>query len=233
VEIWHLDSRDLYGVPSVNNYEQIIKQLVESSPSWEKDGGGIRGRTLAPILSGLSSGGAMNDFGSQQFNQNNNESIQRTASDPIADLILTERGGGGGAQCVGLALYVKTVGTAPDTTQQVWVGAGTIAGQLPPDFDYISGKSIASGGSGNVWVEVNINDQTGESVSVAVSGGGATPENTDTSFYYTLGYYEYNDGTPAVTNYACGSLDVVICRNWFAVEAPFYGVNMNRCGCNY
>jgi hypothetical protein len=80
----------------VNNYEQIIKQLVESSPSWEKDGGGIRGRTLAPILSGLSSGGAMNDFGSQQFNQNNNESIQRTASDPIADLILTSGGGGRG-----------------------------------------------------------------------------------------------------------------------------------------
>ena len=142
-------------------------------------------------------------------------------------------GGGGGSQCVGLALYVKTVGTAPDTTQQVWVGAGTIAGQLPSNFDETSGKSIASGGSGNVWAEVNINDETGEIVSVAVSGGGATPESTDTSFYYALGYYEYNDGIPAVINYACGSIDVTVCRNWFAVEAPFYGVNMNRCGCNY
>ena len=138
-------------------------------------------------------------------------------------------GGGGEAPCIGLNLYVRIV----QEDQEVWVGAGTIAGQLPSNFDETSGKSIASGGSGNVWAEVNINDDTGEIVSVAVSGGGATPENTYTSFYYALGYYEYNDGIPAVINYACGSIDVTVCRNWFAVEAPFYGVNMNRCGCNY
>jgi hypothetical protein len=131
---------------------------------------------------------------------------------------------------VGLALYVKTVGTAPDTTQQVWVGAGTVGGEIPSGFDPLDGKNIANGGSGNVWAEVNINDETGEIVSVAVSGGGTTPENTNTSFYYTLGYYEYNDGTPAVTNYACGSLDVVICRNWFAGNPPFYGVAFSRRG---
>lgn len=135
-------------------------------------------------------------------------------------------GGGGEAPCIGLNLYVRIV----QEDQEVWVGAGTIAGQLPSDFDEALGKSIASGGSGNVWVEVNINDKTGEIDSVAVSGGGATPESTDTSFYYTLGYYEYNDGTPAVTNYGCGSLDVTICRNWFTGNPPFYGVAFSRRG---
>jgi hypothetical protein len=65
-------------------------------------------------------------------------------------------------------------------------------------------------------------------VSVAVTGGGTTPNDTDTSFYYSLGYYEYVDEAPTVTNYGCGSLDVTVCRNWFASEAPFYGVTINR-----
>jgi hypothetical protein len=137
---------------------------------------------------------------------------------------------GGGSSCVGLALYKKTVGTAPSTTTQVWVGAGTVAGQVPSGFDPADGKSIASGGSGSVWAEVNINGTTGDIVSVAVAGGGTTPNNTDTSFYYPLGYYEYDGNSPSVTNYGCGSIDVTVCRNWFANKAPFYGVSMSRTG---
>jgi hypothetical protein len=140
-------------------------------------------------------------------------------------------GGGGGGGCVGLALYVKTVGTPPNTTQQVWVGAGTVAGQLPSGFSPTDGKNIANGGSGNVWAEVNIDQETGEIVSVVVDGGSTTPENSDTAFYYTLGYYEYDGESPVVTNYGCGSIDVTVCRNWFAAESPFYGVTLTRCGC--
>jgi hypothetical protein len=106
-----------------------------------------------------------------------------------------------------------------------------VAGQLPSGFDPSEGKSIASGGSGNAWAEVNINEETGEIVSVDVDGGSSTPDNTDTSFYYTLGYYEYDGNSATVTNYGCGSIDVTVCRNWFAAEAPFYGVTMTRCGC--
>lgn len=135
-------------------------------------------------------------------------------------------GGGGGGACIGLALYTKTVGT----TNQVWIGAGTVAGQLPDGFDPEEGKSIASGGLGNVWAEVNINDTTGEVVSVAVAGGSLVPNNTNTSFYYLLGYYEYsgNPQTPSITNYGCGSLSVIVCRNWFVSQAPYYGVTFSR-----
>lgn len=140
---------------------------------------------------------------------------------------------GGGDSCIGLALYTKAVGTPPNTTAQVWVGAGTIAGDLPSGFDPEEGKSIANSGSGDVWAQVNINETTGEITSVAVAGGGSTPNNTNTSFYYTLGYYEYsgNPPSPKVTNYGCGGIDVTVCRNWFAAEAPFYGVTMTRCSC--
>ena len=140
-------------------------------------------------------------------------------------------GGGGGGGCIGLALYKKTVGTPPNTSTEVWIGAGTVAGDLPPGFDNSEGGIIAGGGSGNVWAEVNVSQTTGEVVSVAVTGGGTTPPNSDTAYYYTLGYYLYTDGVPTVTNYGCGSVDVRVCRNWFAAESPYYGVSVTRCGC--
>lgn len=129
------------------------------------------------------------------------------------------------SNCIGLALYVKE--------GDVWIGAGTVAGQLPSGFDPEKGKSIASGGSGNVWAKVEINGSTGEVNSASVESGSSTPNNTDTSFYYTLGYYEYSNESAKVTNYACGSVDVTVCRNWFAKTSPFYGVSMTRCGCGY
>lgn len=124
-------------------------------------------------------------------------------------------------QCA-LGLYTKE--------SSVWVAAGTVAGELPAEFNAMDGKIISSGGSGNVWAKVNVNNE-GSIVSVSVDGGGSTPSNTNTSFYYTLGYYKYSsDGVPILTNYGCGSLDVTVCRNWFAAEAPFYGVSFSRSG---
>lgn len=130
--------------------------------------------------------------------------------------------GGGGETCIGFGLYENNGG--------VWVNSGTVNGEVPNGFGD-DGKSIASGGSGDAWVEVVINEETGEIVSTAVTGGGETPEDDETTFYYTLGRYEFVDGSPEVTNYGCGSVEVTICRNWFAAEAPFYGVTITRCGC--
>lgn len=137
----------------------------------------------------------------------------------IAPIIPPE---GIGETCIGFGLYKKSGG--------VWVNSGTVNGEVPNGFGD-DGKSIASGGSGDVWVEVVINEETGEIVSTAVTGGGETPEDDETTFYYTLGRYEFVDGSPEVTNYGCGSVEVTICRNWFAAEAPFYGVTITRCGC--
>lgn len=135
-------------------------------------------------------------------------------------------GGGGGGSCVGLQLFSKTVGTPPTT--EVWISSGTVAGEVPTGFDPSDGKSISSGGSGEVWAEVNINETTGEVVSVAVSGGGETPTNTSTAFYYTLGYYAYDEGVLTISNYGCGGVEITVCRNWYAAEAPWYGVTLSR-----
>ena len=135
--------------------------------------------------------------------------------------------GGGEGTCIGLNLYTRVVGGS----KQVWVGAGTVAGDLPSGFDSAEGKSIASSGSGDVWAEVNVSQTTGEVVSVVVTGGGTTPPDSDTAYYYTLGNYLYTDGVPTTTNYGCGSVDVRVCRNWFAAESPYYGVSVTRCGC--
>ena len=91
MEIWNLDSRSLYGISPVNNYDQTIKQLIETSPSWEKDGGGVRGRTVAPIIGGAAVSGGLPEYVPQQFNQQNNQSLRRSVK-PFSDLSLD--GGG-------------------------------------------------------------------------------------------------------------------------------------------
>ena len=140
-----------------------------------------------------------------------------------------EAGGGGGA-CVGLALYTKTVavGVPPVALQQVWIGAGTVAGRLPSGLDPMEGRLIASDGSGDVWAKVEFNDSTGEITSVEVNGGGPTPTDTTTSSYRTLGHYGYNGTSAIVTNYGCGSIEVSVCRNWFTESPPFYGIGWSR-----
>ena len=122
--------------------------------------------------------------------------------------------------CIGLALY-RDMGN-------VWIGAGTVAGQLPSGFDPEDGKFIANGGSGYVFAEVNINGTTGQITSISINNGASIPEDTDTKFHYFLGYYEYNSNFPAVTNYGCGSVSVTVCRNWFTAEPPYWGVTFNR-----
>ena len=92
MEIWDLDSRSLHSIPSVNTYEQKIKQVIETVPFWEKDGGGIRGRTIAPLISGASGPNLMGDPLPQQFNQQRSGLIQQQ-DDPLPTLSLPSSGG--------------------------------------------------------------------------------------------------------------------------------------------
>jgi hypothetical protein len=75
----------------VNNYDQTIKQLIETSPSWDRDGGGVRGRTVAPIIGGASVSGGLPEYVPQQFSQQSNQSFRRSVK-PFSDLSLD--GGG-------------------------------------------------------------------------------------------------------------------------------------------
>jgi hypothetical protein len=132
--------------------------------------------------------------------------------------------GGGGVSCVGLALYAQTIGT----TTSVWISSGTIAGQIPIGMDSIIGQFISSAGSGQVWAEIIINPTNGDLVSVGIGSGSSVPSGSSSNFYYALGAYTFNGSSPTITNYGCGSLNVNICRNWFATEEPFYGVSFTR-----
>jgi hypothetical protein len=75
-------------------YDQKIKQLIEATPFWEKDGGGIRGRTIAPLLGGSMGSNAMEESLPQQFNQQTNRSFAQQ-EESLPDLILPAMGGGG------------------------------------------------------------------------------------------------------------------------------------------
>ena len=130
--------------------------------------------------------------------------------------------------CIGLALYKKTVGTPP--VIEVWIGAGVVGGELPTGFTYSEGKRVATSGSGEVYVELTIDQNTGELQSVIIDERSSTPSNTSTKFRYSLGYYEYNGSNPEITNYSCGSVDYTICRNWFTSSPPYYQVTFYRAG---
>jgi hypothetical protein len=136
-------------------------------------------------------------------------------------------GGEGGEGCVGLNLYTKTVGVPPESTTQVWIGAGTVADIIPDGLDPINGKLIASSGSGQVWARVTIDGQTGDIQSVEVNGG-AAPPNTGTSRRIILGSYQISESSAQVSNFACGSVYANICRNWFASSSPFYSISLFR-----
>jgi hypothetical protein len=118
-----------------------------------------------------------------------------------------------GGGCIGLALYIRNEGT----TKEVWLSAGSIAGQ-PIGGQSSDGIFIASSGGGDVWVEVTINETSGQITSATIGSGGNTPSNTNNTFYYTLGLYGYSFAGPQVTNYGCGSVSFFACRNWFVVE---------------
>jgi hypothetical protein len=73
-------------------YDQKIKQLIEVTPFWEKDGGGIRGRTIAPLLGGSMGSNAMEGSLPQQFNQQTNRFFAQQ-EESLPDLILPAMGG--------------------------------------------------------------------------------------------------------------------------------------------
>ena len=132
--------------------------------------------------------------------------------------------------CIGLGLYTKVVGTPPDTVTAVWIGGGVVGGVLPTGLTLSEGKQVATGGSGEVYVELTIDENTGELESVIIDEGSSAPPDTPTKFHYALGYYEYDGLNPEVTNYSCGSVDYTICRSWFSSSPPYYRVTFFRAG---
>lgn len=213
----------------MNNYEQIIKQLIESSPSWEKDGGGIRGRTIAPILSGLSSSGGMAEFIPQQFVQNNNETTQRNAPDPIGDLILGDGGGGGDMPAHPWKITIRPV---PDTDPQEYEYAIEEASRL---YDGFGGAELTVGGAdgefrplteGYIILEARFNNgnfsfaqiQIDEEIGDFIETAGDPPKQIQ--LRQQIGYVFFDDdGNPRLRQNAWHNYTLFdVCRNGVPVK---------------
>lgn len=76
----------------MNDYDQKIKQLIEASPSWEKDGSGVRGRTIAPLISGASGANRVVEYEPQQFDQQKRQ-LKSGSLDTVEDFILSSPSG--------------------------------------------------------------------------------------------------------------------------------------------
>jgi hypothetical protein len=142
--------------------------------------------------------------------------------------ILDEGGGGGGSGetiCNGLSLYIKVDGE----DFEVWIRAGIVEGEVPTGLDPLNGKRISNNGSGYVFLEVEINSITGAIESTSIEDGNSIPQNTDTKFYYAIGYYEYlEENNPVISNYGCGPIEFTTCRNWYVADPPYFTANFSR-----
>jgi len=157
----------------VNKYEQIIKQIVETSPSWDKDGSGIRGRTLAPLIGGAGGPNLMGDPIPQQFTQQRSSLIQQQ-DDPISKLNLPALGEGAASVSHPFKITLTPIQSGLGFT--VRVNAGTVNNILAGNWQE---TAIVSGETTYVGLTVNASANRIVSSSLvfqsSTMGGEATP----------------------------------------------------------
>ncbi len=115
------------------------------------------------------------------------------------------------------------------STKKIRVVYSTLAGGLPSGFSYADDPPYLltpTGTSGVVCGGVTIEESYG---SILPNGRflaiyPEVPVNTTDTFYQEIGSYSLDGDTLAVVNARYGPIDATICRNWFAAEAPFWGV---------
>lgn len=153
----------------------------------------------------------------------------RVRSGPDGQALVIERGAGGGGNasggfCPGFRIYKKTV----SGTVRVFVEGGQIGGEMIVEQDL--GTLEAMEGK-QVIAKVTLNGEDGTYVSV-VEAVATLPEITDEIKYVVIGWVGELTGTSTpvgkVVQLFCGFLSVRVCRNWYAAEAPFYGMSLGE-----
>jgi hypothetical protein len=195
-----------------NDMDEFIRETLRSSRR-------IRDKNFSPIQNTVaSSATSSSTFSETQI--------------PLSEAMRVRGGliGGGGDSCSDLSLYVKSIPQSGGNKdkKQVWISGGTVGGVIPNGVDPIEGKQIAAAGTGNVWAGVRITDEGEVDKTIIDRGTGDPPEDTDTDFYYLIGAFQYDGDTPTVNNFGCGSIDVTVCRKWYASEAPYFNVYFAR-----
>jgi hypothetical protein len=132
------------------------------------------------------------------------------------------RGNPSGVSCSAFRLGM---GEAPN---QLTVTESTILGVIPGDF--VDGKKIFTIAStdGKIYGKITIGAD-GEPTNAQVLQGAEVPANTGADHHIEIGTFRVEgNGPDAVLSFSqtkCGPLNATVCRNWFAAEAPYFGVS--------
>jgi len=193
----------------VKSPADVMKELTSAQPSWKT--APQNATSLAEYEQRIkdqryTAGQQVVDDG-----QKNGQPIEIYKSSP------QKPGGGSGAEERPLQLYLKT-GSSESSPSEVWIRPGTVNGQEVTE-DNFEGERVATGGAGQVWVEVAYSDTTGEISGVTLQSGATAPASSTGKLVHYLGAYNVSDG--AVNNSSYGPLYASICRNWFAADPPY------------
>ena len=126
---------------------------------------------------------------------------------------------GGGTSCGNLAVFSKT--PEGQTTKHLFVGIGSV-GNVIFDEDKDLGTLDANKGK-VVCAKITLNGEDGTYEAEIVALADA-PESTETISYFLLGSV---DDKGAISQHGCGPVTVTVCRNWYAGEAPYFGMSVS------
>jgi hypothetical protein len=119
------------------------------------------------------------------------------------------------------------VDATEDGTKKIRVVYGVVAGEPPDGFSEGDEPpyKLTVTATGFIWAGISIDDTTGEVTSRWVDKGAELPEDTATEFHIEIGSFNLDEDVLTIAQARYGPIDVQICRNWYAAEAPFFGVN--------
>lgn len=147
-------------------------------------------------------------------------------------------GGSGTAAQYRLFQLVSTTdpAVAAPGNKRIRVTRSTIAGEQPDDWEDSEWNEADDppyllepvGASGYVFAHVVVSQTEGggEVTAATIEIATEMPEESDTDYYIELGTYTFVDNVITCSNSQYGPVNVTICPNWAAAEAPFYGVTV-------
>ena len=83
--------------------------------------------------------------------------------------------------------------------------------------------SLESNYDMNVYVQVTLDGTEGTYESEVIAQA-EDAENDDETFHVLIGTV---DDKGSIFQEACGPISITVCRNWFASEAPYYGITVS------
>jgi len=137
----------------------------------------------------------------------NLDNIQTTPDEQLA-------GPTNNSQCNSFKIYTETVGATPTLK----VGAGQV-GDIYVEETTLGAMSAAAGK--DVFIELELDGDDG-TLAATVKVGTPDPVSETLKFIY-LGRVT-SEGVIEQT--ACGPFGVTICRNWFAIASPYFGMTI-------